>query len=175
MITINNTVVAVIISTLLAVAVLLSSSKVFAAVSNSVESTTQLVQQLTIDNVDQVMKEGPHLVIMWSLECPACFDELDAITQLLIQNPNLPITLISTDDDPSRSQETHDVYANPAFSNISRWVYSPYQGQQLRYAIDSTWQGELPRSYYIDKNAQRFSYSGLLTEQQLNTIVSRIK
>ena len=162
----NNTFVAKVVGTLLAVSVLLSTTKAFA---------TSITNQLTVDKVEQVMKKGPQLVIMWSLDCPACFYELDAIAQLLKLDPSLPITLISTDDDPSRSEEISEVYAEPAFNQISRLVYSPNQGQQLRYAIDSTWQGELPRSYYIDQSAKSFGHSGLLTPKQLKAIIDLIK
>ena len=162
----NNTFVATVVGTLLAVSVLLSTTKAFA---------TSITNQLTGDKVEQVMKKGPQLVIMWSLDCPACFYELDSIAQLLKQHPSLPITLISTDDDPSLSEEISEVYAEPAFNQISRLVYSPNQGQQLRYAIDSTWQGELPRSYYIDQNAKSIGHSGLLTPKQLKAIIDLIK
>mgnify|MGYP001942629533 FL=1 len=175
MITINNTIMTSAISVLLAASVVLSSTKVFASANDSSGKMIGSASHLTIDSIEQVMSKGPQLVVMWSLECPACFDELDAIAQLLKIHPNLPITLISTDDDPSRSEEISEVYAEPAFGSISRWVYSPNQGQQLRYAIDSTWQGELPRSFYVDEKGKRHGHSGLLTQQQLMGIVNFLK
>lgn len=135
----------------------------------------QEVKTLTVDDVNTLMTTGPALVVMWSLECPACFDELDSIGALLQQYPHLPITLVSTDDELSRRDEVNDVYNDPAFKNISRWVYAPTQQRPLRQTIDKSWQGELPRSFYIDKQGNSHGFSGLLTDKHLNHIVSLIK
>jgi len=131
--------------------------------------------QLTLDNVDSVLNKGPRLVVMWSLECPACFDEIDMLTQRLTEQPNLAITFISTDDDPSQADEIDEVYAAPALHNTQRWVYAANQGAQLRHKIDPSWQGELPRSYFIDQAGNRHGHSGMLTAKQLAMIVARIK
>jgi len=131
--------------------------------------------ELTLDNVEKVMSQGPRLVVMWSLECPACFDEIELISQMLREQPSLAISFISTDDDPSRIDEINEVYASPALSNTPRWVYAPRQGAQLRYKIDPSWQGELPRSYFIDQAGKRHGHSGLLTAKQLAMIVARIE
>jgi len=172
MITINNALTGAILSTVLTVTVLLTSTNSFGAVKDVTLST---VNELTVDDAEQVMNNGPQLVVMWSLECPACFDELDTLAALLIERPNLAITLISTDDDPSRRDEVNEVYATPALSQLPRWVYGENNGAKLRYRIDPTWQGELPRSYFIDKDGQRHGYSGLLNEKQLNMVVGLLK
>lgn len=170
----NNTLTRVLFGTLL-VLVLINTSNVNAFSDDDSVKMLNRVNQLTTVNIEQVMGNGPRLVVMWSLECPACFEELDAIALLLKKYPQLPITLISTDDDPSRIEEIKEVYAEPMFGNTPRWVYSPNKGQQLRYAIDSSWQGELPRSFYVDKNNARHGHSGLLTQKQLKGIVDLIK
>jgi len=171
MISFNNVIVGAVISVVLFVAMLFSSCRAFAQVRENSIITTELVQHLALDDVESIMEKGPKLVIMWSLDCPACFEELETISLLLARQPNLPIVLISTDDDPSRTEEINQVYADRAFRKLPRWIYSPNQAQLLRYTIDPTWQGELPRSYYIDENGKRHGHSGLLTEQQLMTIV----
>lgn len=124
-------------------------------------------RQLTLGSIDSAMSPAPRLVVMWSLDCPACFEELDLISQMLEQHPDMAISLISTDDDDQRMAEVAEVYQQPGLKNTSRWVYAPNQGQRLRYSIDPNWQGELPRSYYVDKNGKRHGHSGLLTKQQI--------
>jgi len=159
----------------LAIFGLFNSSNLLA--SGNVGFATPLinVSHLAVDDVDLLMSKPSQLIVMWSLECPACFDELETIAQLLEQSPDLAITLISTDDDPSRINEVAEVYAQFAFSNITRLVYAANQGQKLRYAIDSTWQGELPRSFYIDASGKQHGYSGLLNEKKLLQLLSLIK
>ncbi|NRA54603.1 MAG: hypothetical protein HRU23_10695 [Gammaproteobacteria bacterium] len=121
-----------------------------------------------------MFKQGPKLIVMWSLECPACFEELETLAQLLKRHPGLAITLISTDDDPTRNEEVNHVYSEPAFRTVPRWVYQENQAQHISYTIDPTWQGELPRSFYIDKTGKQFAHSGLLSQKQLQSIVAKI-
>jgi len=167
----NNALVGAVVSTLLTLSVLLSAGHALAF--DRVEN--RLVQQLRVDDIASVMNHGPRLIIMWSLDCPACFEELDTIAKLLAKQPNLAISLVSTDDDPTRHEEINEVYNDPAFSSIPRWVYAPNQAKQLQHAIDSTWQGELPRSYYVDEKGKRHGHSGLLNEKQLKMIISLIE
>lgn len=152
----------------------LLSQRVVLANTTLIDADNQVVKDLTISDVKSLMTTGPRLIVMWSLECPACFDELDSISRLLKQHPRLPITLISTDDESSRRSEVNEVYFEAAFNNVPRWVYASGKKFKLQHAIDSEWQGELPRSFYIDKQGQQHGFSGLLTDKQLSGIVSLI-
>ncbi len=154
---------------------LVSVQHAVASQASSDSLKPQTVKILTVDDVKTLMTTGPRLVVMWSLECPACFEELDSISALLQKYPSLPITLISTDDESSRREEVNEVYSETAFKNLPRWVYASGQKLPLRHAIDKTWHGELPRSFYIDKTGKKHGFSGLLTDKQLNHIVGLVK
>jgi len=171
----NNTTIAFWLGAALATFWLFNSANVKASDHASLISPTIEVSRLAVDDVESLMSKPSQLIVMWSLECPACFDELETIAQLLKQSPDLAITLISTDDDPSRINEVNEVYTQFAFRNITRLVYAANQSQKLRYTIDPTWQGELPRSFYIDANGKGHGYSGLLNEKKLHQLISLIK
>lgn len=163
------------IATLLTSTAALSKGHVYKlSVNETLVNKVEKTQVLTRNDAKNIMATGPQLVVMWSLECPACFDELDTLAQLLKARPNLAVTLISTDDDPSRITEIEEVYQQPAFNNIPRWIYAANQGQKLRYIIDKSWQGELPRSYYIDAAGKQYGHSGLLSQSELTKIAAVI-
>ncbi len=137
----------------------------------SITLATPKIGNLTLDKIDEAMSTGPRLVVMWSLDCPACFIELKIIEEMLVSYPALPISLIATDDDGERLTQISDIYQRPALANIPRWIFATNQQRSLRYHIDLTWQGELPRSYYIDKNGKRHGHSGLLSKQQIKKLL----
>ena len=91
------------------------------------------------------------------------------IEQLLQQNPELPITLIATDDDKNRHAEIDQLYANINGVNLKKVVFAEMAADVLRYRIDRSWQGELPRSYFVSTAQQRNGHSGLLTTKQVLT------
>ncbi|NRA70954.1 MAG: hypothetical protein HRU24_08015 [Gammaproteobacteria bacterium] len=126
-------------------------------------------KELTDKTIAQAMSPSPRLVIMWSLECPACFDELDTIALLINKHPNLAISLIATDQ--SRATEIAEVYQQPEFSNLSRWHYGNQSSHYLNDQIDPYWQGELPRSYYVDLAGKRYGHSGLLSKEQILSLL----
>lgn len=126
-------------------------------------------KELTDQTINQAMVPSPRLVVMWSLECPACFDELDTITLLLKQHPKLPISLIATDQD--MAEEIAEVYQQPEFANLSLWHYGEQPSHYLNDQIDPQWQGELPRSYYVDSKGKRYGHSGLLSKQQILSLL----
>lgn len=81
--------------------------------------------------------------------------------------PQLPITLISTDDDPRRYEEVEDVYRRFKGVRLQKWVFADMAASQLRYSIDREWSGVLPRSYFVGANGKRISHSGVLKENQV--------
>jgi len=174
MISLTKAVITLAVRTCCSLIVFLYSNIALATVDHISVNSDSFTNQLTVEKAKQVIKQGPQLIVMWSLDCPACFEELDTLAQLLKSRPELAITLISTDDDPTRYEEVNQVYAEPAFRTVPRWVYQENQAQQIRYTIDPTWQGELPRSFYIDKTGKQFSHSGVLSQKQLQSIVAKI-
>lgn len=117
--------------------------------------------------VKQIFSEAPRLVVLWSVDCPPCYRELDMLKQLLTTNPQLPITLIATDDDSSRYPEVEGLYQTLEGEQLQKWVFSELAAPQLRFAIDNNWSGVLPRSYFIYSTEKRSGHSGILTAAQV--------
>jgi thiol-disulfide isomerase/thioredoxin len=117
--------------------------------------------------VEQLFAEGPRLVVLWSVDCPPCYKELAMLEQLLKTQQHLAITVISTDDDASRYPEVETMHQRLQGGKLRKWVFAEFAAPQLRFAIDPSWSGVLPRSYFINPQGQRRGHSGLLKTVQI--------
>jgi len=140
-----------------------------AVTSIPVLSADKAMDQLTIEKVAGVFQEQNRLVMLWSVDCPPCYQELAMLERLLSSYPDLPITLISTDDDSERYEEVEDQYKRLHGNKLTTWVFTDGMAPQLRYAIDKTWSGVLPRSYVV-KGVNRVGHSGVLKEKELRQL-----
>lgn len=56
--------------------------------------------------------------------------------------------------------------------HVDNWYFSGLE-EQLRYEIDPSWYGELPRSYYFFKNGKFETHKGLLKKENLDECMSK--
>lgn len=116
-----------------------------------------------------ILKAGqghPHIINFWSIGCPPCLAEMPMLQSLLKNHPGLRLTMISTDsmDDIKRIRQMLAKHA-PAIS--ATWVFADSFVERLRHEVDSTWSGELPRTYLAGANGKAEMKSGLLHQSGL--------
>jgi thiol-disulfide isomerase/thioredoxin len=106
------------------------------------------------------------LIVLWSLDCPACFKELKLIQALQQSNKNkaLNVIFINADDNYEVAFERKQVLAYYDMLNFTNFYFVDGQGGASRYQIDPQWYGELPRSYFVDQQGKFHGKSGLLDE-----------
>lgn len=115
----------------------------------------------------QVLEQQPRplLVVLWSVDCPPCYDELAALGRLHQEGETLPVVLVNTDtrrssDEVAATLQQHNTDALPNYQ-----FADPVPARQRR-EIDPNWYGELPRSYLIEEDSIQ-GHSGTLTEERL--------
>lgn len=106
------------------------------------------------------------LVGLWSVDCPPCLVELDMMGELLADNPDLPFVLISTDPIAER-EFAHDFLLDFDLADRESWMFADSFTERLRFSIDPSWYGELPRSYFFDAGHNMQSHSGIMTQEML--------
>lgn len=107
-----------------------------------------------------------RLVVLWSVDCPPCQQELAMLGRLRAEDPQLPLTLICADTDlPLNEIET--ILADHGLAAAESLRFADPVPARLRRAIDPDWYGELPRSYLIEADGRRLAHSGLLPEAPL--------
>lgn len=113
-------------------------------------------------------------MVLWSIDCPACYDELDLLTPWLKKHPSFNLVLISTD--PINQQaEVKKVLEEYQLANRANWIFGIQAHALLRHAIDPDWYGELPRSYLFDHQHKPYAHSGVLSEATLIKIAQALQ
>ena len=105
------------------------------------------------------------LMILWSVDCPACFKELALIQKIRETKPDLNVVIINADDNDEINEERQKVMALYGLSTLTNLYFNDGEGDQARYIIDKSWYGELPRSYFVDTNGKFHGKSGLVNEK----------
>lgn len=119
------------------------------------------------DKIKQQYQGKQWMVLMWSLDCPPCFKELAHVSKLKEGNPQLPVVLINADGDAQLSGERAALIAKYGLTGLTNLHFEDGQASQSRFAIDPSWYGELPRSYFYKADGTRKAKSGLVSEVAL--------
>lgn len=107
------------------------------------------------------------LMLMWSVDCPPCFKELAVIKKLKLQGANLNVVLVNADASNEVTQERVDIIEEFQLNSLENFHFIDGKAEYSRFIIDSSWFGELPRSYFIDTNGKFHGKSGLVNESLL--------
>lgn len=108
----------------------------------------------------------PFILTLWSLTCHHCVKELQTLGRLARSERNLPLVIVSTDT-PAEAPEIRAALKRFGLERFDTWVFADAVPERLRYSIDPSWRGELPRSYLFDSAHRREAHSGMLSEAQL--------
>jgi len=117
-----------------------------------------------LEMVKKQNKGKKWLMLMWSVDCPPCFKELAIIKKLEQQGANLNIVLINADASDEITQERKNIIEEFKLNNLANFHFVDGKAEYSRFIIDSTWFGELPRSYFIDTDGLLHGKSGLVNE-----------
>lgn len=120
--------------------------------------------------LSKIKKKHQHkqwLMLLWSVDCPPCFKELAIIQKLQNEHDNLAVVIINTDADDDMTNERIDIIEKFELEKLSNFHFADGKGDQSRFLIDSTWYGELPRSYFVESNGKFHGRSGLVKESSL--------
>jgi hypothetical protein len=114
----------------------------------------------------------PFLIVLWSITCAPCRDELKLISTLRRQRGPLPVVLISTDG-PAERARAAGVLREYALGGTEAWIFSAADPARLRFEIDPEWFGEMPRAYFYDAAGGREAVSGSLQQEKLEAWLAR--
>ncbi len=133
-------------------------------------STVKAEQRaFNLDSLTQIEKgfsEKPFLMVLWSIDCSPCRAELELLSEMKKNKPDLNLVIISTDN-VSRKNEVNSIIDKYALNTVPNWIFSLSNTQKLRYKIDPTWYGELPRSYFYNARHLRQGLSGKLSKKTI--------
>ena len=101
----------------------------------------------------------PLIISFWSIDCPYCIDDLKKLGKALSKNKNVKLITVCVDGKES-AKKAERILNLAHLPEHERYQYAEVDEDKLRYSIDSTWYGELPRTYFYDTAHQVTPLSG---------------
>lgn len=116
----------------------------------------------------------PFVLVLWSLDCPPCFRELELLGRIHESAPALELVLVATEPYGGAGIRSaiRATLARFGLAQLEAWAFSG-DPQRLRYKIDPRWYGELPRSYFYSPGERRHAVSGRLQQARMRAFVAR--
>lgn len=108
----------------------------------------------------------PFIVNFWSLSCGYCKVELDMLKKLARKYPKLDLVLVSTDTQEEEGQVSNAL-AKIALHEAEAWLFADSFADRLRFEVDKTWQGELPRTYFFSAQGEVNAISGKVEQKEV--------
>ena len=118
-------------------------------------------------------QDSSFLMVLWSVDCPPCIEELPTLGKFHQLHPEANLIMVSTDGEYHKDN-IQQLMREHGLDDIQQWVFSSVPLQAMRYAIDPTWYGELPRSYFHYKQHKRQVKSGRLDEDVLSAWIEMV-
>lgn len=91
----------------------------------------------------------PFVLAFWSIYCEPCRDEMAEWNAVKNKLPALPVLLVSTDT-PADAAMIAAFFVKYPPGAVQKWVFADRFTERVRYAVDKSWRGEMPKSYYFD-------------------------
>ncbi len=133
----------------------------------------QVFEKSSLAEIEARHANQPFLLVMWSIDCAPCREEMLTLAAAHQQYTDLPVVLVSTDD-PNYRDEVASVLAENKLHDLESWIFPAASHMAIRYAIDPGWYGELPRTYLYDPSHQRVGRSGALQAADLDNLMQMV-
>lgn len=94
----------------------------------------------------------PTLVHFWGVTCGPCKVELPLLGQFMKDHAEIDVVTISADLVPNLPAATRAMLEKAGLGPAENWIFSDGFVERLRFEIDPTWQGEIPRTLLIARD-----------------------
>lgn len=119
-------------------------------------------------------KGKPFVLIVWSLDCEYCQVSLKTLAQEKRKRKDLNVVTLATDSltDVQAAALIRKKLASAGMTG-NAWAFGEAPAEQLRYALDPKWHGEMPRSYWFNARGESVAYSGVLNAATIAKLAAR--
>jgi len=135
------------------------------------------IKTFSAGSYQQILNENTgnaFILAIWSVDCPSCLKDMDVLTTAHQKHPELKIVMLSTDE-PVAKVEVEEILSKHQLNDLDNWLFGTEDAQKLRYEIDPSWYGELPRTYFFTSSHERVGKSGALKLDELEEQIAIIK
>lgn len=102
----------------------------------------------------------PTLINFWGVTCGPCKEELPLLGALMRDHRDIDIVMISADLFPDLPAATKAALQKAGLSAAENWIFSEGFVERLRFEIDPTWQGDIPRTMLVARDGKITTIEG---------------
>ena len=111
--------------------------------------------------------DQPLIISFWSIDCPYCINDLKKLGRALSKNTNVKLITVCVDGKES-AKKAERILSQANLPKHEQYQYAEVDEDRLRYNIDPSWYGELPRTYFYDAAHQVTPLSGKISNSFLD-------
>lgn len=101
----------------------------------------------------------PTIVHLWGVTCGPCKVEMPQLGAFMKEHPDIDMVTISADVVPDLPAATHAMLERSGLSQAENWIFDGF-ADRLRFEIDPTWQGDIPRTLLITREGDMTTIEG---------------
>ena len=101
----------------------------------------------------------PTLVHFWGVTCGPCKVELPQLGAFMKDHPGIDMVTVSADFVPDLPTATRAMLDRSGLSLAENWIFEGF-ADRLRFEIDPTWQGDIPRTLLITREGEMTTIEG---------------
>ena len=134
------------------------------------------LKHFTSGSYQQLLKEyadKPFVLMIWSISCASCLKKMPVMSELRKSMPGVNLIMLATDD-ASATHQVNSILTGNQLDHADNWIFADANAQKLRYEIDPKWYGEVPRTYFLNKEHQRVGVSGSVSREKLESLFKEI-
>jgi hypothetical protein len=105
-----------------------------------------------------------YVLAFWSIHCAPCLQDMSDWRALQIAHPDIPVILVTTDG-PADHAQVEKVLERYHMGPLQSWAFADEFNERVRFAVDRSWRGELPRTYFYDRDRHMEARTGRLNRQ----------
>jgi thiol-disulfide isomerase/thioredoxin len=110
----------------------------------------------------------PTLVHFWGVTCGPCKVELPQLGGFMKDHPEIDVVTISADLVPDLPQATQAMLDKAGLASAENFVFSDGFAERLRFEIDPSWQGDIPRTMLIGRDGAISTIEGTADMSELD-------
>ncbi len=111
--------------------------------------------------------DKPTIVHFWGLTCAPCLTELPHWAEMQRDRPGMNVVMIASDPASEDTEELTATLAEAKLNNVESWAFADAFHEKLRFEIDPTWRGEMPRTMLIGRDGKARVMSGVADLQEI--------
>jgi len=115
----------------------------------------------SITHIEEANTNNKFILTFWSINCAPCLKELSLFKESIATYDDIKLVLVNTDN-LEFLDDANEILTEHSLHDEDNWIFAESNTDKLRFHIDKMWAGELPRSYFYEKNKDRVGISGLI-------------